>query len=280
MIDPVLNSSMGGSMKAIQMAVSQGFLHHISGVVPANKVLLLIHKFDERFDLQMTTGKRDHARRQGKATFKLFLWPLHESTSFAWWLLRTDGEHPLLAMETWIDARSDQRIQWPWLYELVRLTVPPKLRARYKRKNGKVAIRPETWTWRIRPKEVERIKAYVRHIVHMRDGRLQQLLRSLMRAPGFRGVRDDVFQLLRYIEKRCEKHDRDDVVVPAKIYPMRSKVGSPVPLSTVLKRVRAGRESWFPASAKETAPKPDPSLLIQVDTVQVHLTKEQPDAAA
>ncbi len=246
MYDPRINNTQAGTMRAIQMAVAQGHHYFICGEVPVDRAPLLVQRFDERYQLQMTQGQRDHARRAGKATFRLMLWPIYDRTSFYWILLRTDGTHPLLAIEQWLDARGEKRIQWPWRYVLVRTPVPKPLRDKYRRANGHVAINAVTWTWRFQPMEVERIKALVRHIVHTRDGRMQQLIRGLAISPGFRGVRDDVYKLYRYVEKRCAQHHRDEVIVPKSIFPIRAKVGRLVPFSVVMRRARAGKESWFP----------------------------------
>lgn len=273
MFDPKLNNTQAGTMRAIQLIVSQGYYWFVCGFVPLLKVQLLVQKMDERYQLQMTQGQRDHARRKKIATFRLILWPVPDQTSFYWILLRTEGEHPLLAMETWLDARGPDRIQWPWLYELVRTPVPKALRAKYKRKDGRHAINPVTWTWRIRPMEVERLKALIRHIVHTRDDRLRQVVRGLAISPGLRGVRDDVYGLFRYIEKRCATHHRTDVTVPMKIFPIRSKVGRLIPLSVVLHRARKGKESWFP-DVKIEACRPEVAVLSQPDTAKAETTKE------
>jgi len=98
----------------------------------------------------------------------------------------------------WRDARSDPVVR-PFLYELRQVPVPPEHRQNFRRKDGRPAVNAVTWTWRIRRDDLDRLRACVRHWVQQRDERLRRLIRGLALAPPFRGVRDDIFSLHRYI---------------------------------------------------------------------------------
>lgn len=160
--DPQVPLSMRGAMQQIVRAVASTSPIYFSVTVGVEKVAALIAKLDERFQFRMTDGQRDYARRHGRCTFRMVLFPLPKTTDIAIWVFRTEGSHPMVASERWRDARV-MPIQWPWLYELRRLPVPPALRARYVRKNGHCAIHATTWTWRIRREEMDRMRQDIRH---------------------------------------------------------------------------------------------------------------------
>jgi hypothetical protein len=245
--DPEVPLSMRGAMQQIVRAVSTTSPYYFSVTVAAEKVVALIAKLDERFQFRMTDGQRDYARKHQRCTFRLILFPLPLSTDLAIWVFRSGGDHPMLATERWLDARVTP-IQWPWLYELRRLPVPPELRSRYMRKGGHCAINAATWTWRIRREEMDRMRQNIRHWTQRHDERLPKLIQGLSHAPGFRGIRDDVYTLHRYIQAQAKARG----VPPPKLPPRRWIGGartSTAPLSRLLQRVRRGSTTWFPEAS-------------------------------
>lgn len=244
MFDPAVFTSATDTLRAIQMAVAHGAFWYVCGDVPADRALALAARFHERYQLGITVGQRDHARREGRATFRLFMWPQQSGLGFHWWLLRTDGRHPLLSMERWLDARST-RIAWPWWYELVQLPVDPVHRQKYKRRGGGFRIGSVTWTWRISREMLERLKASIRHWAQCTDGRLSQLIRTLQLCPGLRGVRQDVYLLYRYITSQCKKRNKPAPAIPATIRWVSGWKSHCVPLSALVQRAASGQRFWF-----------------------------------
>lgn len=245
--DPAVISTVTQTMQALQRHVSRGSFYYVTGEVEASKALALAARFDERYSLTQTTGQRDHTRRKGQATFRFFVWPIAGQKKLRWWLLRTDAHHPLLSLEKWRDARKN-RIEWLWLYELVRTPVDPKLRDKYKRPGGKKAINSQTWTWRIKRDEVDRLKASIRHWSQYQDNRLPVLIRSLFKSPGFRGIRSDVSGLYFYIKKQHEKRKRTPPYIPPTIRWVTGKKAVTLPLSTLVRRSQQCRSEWFPGN--------------------------------
>lgn len=244
--DPLIHTTVTATMAALQRHVSRGSHWYVAGTVPAERALALAARFDERYHLGMTVAQRDHARRRGRAVFRLVMWPLADQTSLEWWLLRSDGDHPLLSMERWRDARRD-RIRWPWMYELLRMPVDGALRAKYLRSDGRKAINPVTWTWRICRDEMDAMRASIRHWSQVHDDRLPALIRSLHAAPGFRGIRQDVWRLYRYVERQHAKRQRAAPPIPDSIRWITARRSATVPLSTLVRRRQQGRATWFPA---------------------------------
>jgi len=244
--DPLIPSTVTATMRAILEAVSRGSVLYTTGTVSATKALALAAKFDERYDLGMNSVRRDHARRAGRSVFRLVMFPLQGTTDLAWWLLRSEGDHPLAALEKWKDARRES-IRWPWRYELVRLPVPV---AHRRKMQGikKRQVQPVGWTWRIRIEEVRATEQTVRHVAQHRDDRLAQIVSGLRSAPGFRGIRQDVAALYRYIREQCRRRNREPPPMPTTIRWVGAfRKHQTWPLSVLVRRVQRGRASWFPA---------------------------------
>lgn len=244
MFNPVVYTSATATLRAIQMAVAHGAFWYVAGTVPADRALALAARFHERYGLALTVGQRDHARRRGNATFRLLMWPQQGGLGFHWWLLRTEGNHPLLGMERWLDARST-RIGWPWWFELAQLPVEREHRQKYKREDGGFRIAAVTWTWRISRDELERLKASIRHWAQHSDNRLPQLIRTLKLCPGLRGIRQDVFGLYRYITSQCHKRRKPVPPIPKTIRWVSGRKAGGVPLSALVRRAARGERYWF-----------------------------------
>lgn len=265
--DPEVPLCMRGAMQQIVRAVSTTSPHYFSVTVAAEKVAALIAKLDERFQFRMTDGQRDYARKHGRCAFRMVLFPLPLTTDLAIWVFRTEGGHPMLATERWRDARITP-IQWPWLYELRRIPVPPTLRSRYVRKNGHCAINATTWTWRIRREEMDRMRMNIRHWTQGHDDRLPKLIQGLSQAPGFRGIRDDVYTIHQYVRAQAKARGTSLPSLPARRW-MRGVRTATVPLSALLRRFARGATAWFPKSSIRGD---------TVDPMSPQTTQEIPDA--
>lgn len=244
MIDPRVPLTAQGTQNALKSFVSRGSYFYVAGEISIDKAPALAARFHERYRLDRTVSMRDHARRAGKCVFTLIMFPSASSRTIHWWLLRTEGHHPLLSMERWRDARSD-RIEWPWLFELVQLPVDKPLREKYKTPDGRFRIKPQTWTWRMTSTAKERYKTSIRHWVQQPDSRINQLIVSLARCPGHRGVRKDVFDLYAYISRQCTMRKVGVPDIPLTIRWTRGGVGRCLPLSSLVEQVRCGGSPWL-----------------------------------
>jgi hypothetical protein len=272
MFDPEVPVSMSDVMTRIQKSVSSGMHFYTSGVVPASKIERLVFSFDERFSLQATDGQRDHARKLGRCTFRLHLFPIPQRSDFAFWLLRNSGNHPLLGSERWADCHSDPLL-WTFWYELRQIPVPAPLREKYVRPGGHVAINETTWTWRINREQMDLLRWSIRRWVEQRDERLPRLIRSLSFALGRRGVRHDVHELYKYISAQRRKRGLPSPDLPT-IYWSTGRRGHTVPLSYLISRYRRGCDTWFPESMLKRNQTPD---LVPLDLPH---TKEKTHVAS
>jgi len=282
MYDPEIYVAMGATMKAIQKAVSCGYVKYVTGQIEADRAQALVAKFDDHFLVGATDKQREYAAKRKRCSFRLALYPNPSRTDLRFWLLRTDGWHPLLSTQRWRDARTDP-ILWPFLYELRQVPVPPKHRGRFHRKDGRIAIRPVTWSWRIQRDEMDRLRACIRHWVQHRDERIRRLIRGLGLAPGFRAVRDDVYVLQQYIARQCQKRN---VPVPAfrgrrGLFLGKGRSFTTHPLSKLVARIRRGTSTWFPSISKSADTAGEQALLEKPDAQAVlsphDLRKEEAD---
>lgn len=269
MFDPEIPIRMSAVMQQIQRFVSVGFVYYFAATVPVEKVAQLVYKLDERFNFGATPGQRDAARKRGQCSFRLVVYPRPRTTELDLWVLCSEGAHPLRGTEMWRDARKDP-ILWPFLYELRQMPVPPALRAKYKRPNGRVAINPVTWSWRFRRDELDRIRWNIRHWTQHRDDRISQLVFGLSLAPGFRATREDVFGLHRYIRDQYKKRKKAPPTIPGVPWVVPRRAAT-MPLSAIVRRVQRGAPTWFPESKVHRK---------KVDTVDLYTLLETPRAAA
>ncbi|WP_156470768.1 hypothetical protein [Gluconobacter japonicus] len=174
-------------MQALQSAVARGYIWHVSGVVAAEKFLALEEKFAERYDTGLSRWQRCRQRRQGAAGVRFFAYPEQGTTRFLWWLLFTEGENAAFQQEHGRRMASDRkgRLCWGTEFELMQLPTP----------NGKVS-----WSWRMTKERVqawqEDIQAAIR--TTRDDDAIKAVMARLVRLPGFKGVRQQVFELHRF----------------------------------------------------------------------------------
>jgi len=174
-------------MQSIQNAVARGYVWHVSGVVSAEKLLPLEEKFSERYDTGLSRWQRCRQRQQGSAGARFFAYPEQGTARFLWWLLFTEGESAAIQQEHGRRSASDKkgRLRWGTEFELVQL---PTLK-------GKVS-----WSWRMTRERVQEwqdeIQAAIRTTRH--DDAFKAVMARLLRLPGFKGVRQQVFELHRF----------------------------------------------------------------------------------
>lgn len=268
MFDPQICVHVAGAMTELQRLACNGYTGFRHGTVPVDQAQLLADRFDRRYHLSQSEDQRSHARRKGKASHRLVMFPGADRREIHWWLLRTPGSCDD-DQRKW-QLMPKHRLEWIWWYELVRLPVPPAHRKKYQqtlrdgtqgnhRPDAKspekavprsaASMRPRinavTWTWRIKVDQVQKLKQDIRFYVFKRDHRLAQLLLSLRRTPGFRGVRGDVFELYRYLQRQCRKQGVPCPELPATIPWVRNQHYARVPLSALVKRAASGAQSWF-----------------------------------
>lgn len=220
-------------MQALQSAVARGYVWHVSGSVPAEKFLALEEKFAKRYDTGLSRWQRCRQRRQGAAGVRFFAYPEQGTTRFLWWLLFTEGENAAFQQEHGRRKVSEKkgRLCWGTEFELVQLPTP----------NGKVS-----WSWRMTR---ERVQAWQEEIqVAIRttrdDDAIKAVMARLVRLPGFKGVRQQVFELHRFAKDDWGRIRRKakSWEPPARPGYVRFRSDETVPVAQVVQRLLMGKE--------------------------------------
>lgn len=158
--------------------VRTGHYHHAVGVVDADKAMAWARKAERYYAVLLDRNRRSRAKARGEGSAYLLFHEI-EARRLLWVLLVSDGDHPAHRLERLRHAlEAEQRLEL-FGYELVRLT-----------KDG--SERP-VWTWRMSAESYEALRTRVIDTVRRGDAHtMRQLIVSLYRSAGFRGVRSQV----------------------------------------------------------------------------------------
>ena len=128
----------------------------------------------------VSIGKKKKARTLGKNA---------AAPGFLWILLASSGEGLIHEREDLEDmANTSAMLTWADEYQLV---LAPR------------EEKPLGWTWRMTKDRVAIWRARIKRTVRRKNcdtQELRQILWNLRRCPGFRGIREDVSHLARYID--------------------------------------------------------------------------------
>lgn len=219
-------------MQALQSAVARGYVWHVSGVVAAEKFLTLEEKFAERYDTGLSRWQRCRRRSQGAAGVRFFAYPEQGTTRFLWWLLFTEGENAAFQQEHGRRKASDRkgRLFWGAEFELVQLPT----------QNGKVS-----WSWRMTRERVQEWQDEIQAAIRTtRDGdAIKAVMARLVRLPGFKGVRQQVFELHRFAKDDWGRIRRKakSWEPPARPGYVRFRSDETIPAAQVVQRLLVGQ---------------------------------------
>lgn len=219
-------------MQAIQNAVARGYVWHVSGVVAAEKFLALEEKFAERYDIGLSRWQRCRQRKQGAAGVRFFAYPEQGTTRFLWWLLFTEGESAAFQQEHGRRKASDRkgRLLWGTEFELVQLPT----------QNGKVS-----WSWRMTRERVQEWQDEIQAAIRTTrdDDAIKAVMARLVRLPGFKGVRQQVFDLHRFAKDDWGRIRRKakSWEPPARPGYVRFRSDETVPAARVVQRLLVGQ---------------------------------------
>lgn len=185
-------------MQRLQDLVRVGYKHWTTGTIAVEKVSHLKVKFDEKYGTEADRVRRQRRRRHGVGNAYVVIWCPRGSPQARWWLLVTEGHAALVTEETndavdragRITIASGIEHEIPD-YELVRV-------------DGR-------WTWRLTQDAVTRWRTRVRETVtepgrEKRNQKWRQLCWSLRRMPGFRGVRQGAWDIIRRARGEWKRH--------------------------------------------------------------------------
>jgi hypothetical protein len=242
MFDPTIQKSKTITMQHMQQAVARGYRQGIWGRVVAVRAAALADKFDRRYALAADKHLRFRRKAAGEANALLFMYPLLDSTELLWWVLRTGPDD----QERWCNvADRSGRLCWGSEYELIRETVPREVRRKYAAVDRKIG--ELTWTWRMTPETFTTWKHRIRKaaaVLRHDESEWRQMVWSLDRVPGFRGVRTQVCILHRYARLahlRQTRRPYDWEGAPRWVQPRR---GNSYPLSEIVSGIGMRGSCW------------------------------------
>eukprot|EP00456_Euglypha_rotunda_P028196 TRINITY_DN22394_c0_g1_i2.p1 TRINITY_DN22394_c0_g1~~TRINITY_DN22394_c0_g1_i2.p1 ORF type:complete len:279 (-),score=24.67 TRINITY_DN22394_c0_g1_i2:632-1468(-) len=247
--DPLVKVSFALTMRAMVYAAAQGYAEYIDGVVDVSRALPLMTKLNDRFGIDRTANQRYRIKEAGGARFALFLYPRSDSTALDWFLFKTPGQHPNLALERWRSIKNP-RLEWRG-YELVELPYTKAERANWITRNPGLGTSSMTWCmsddtmrgWR------KRIRSSLNHAKKSPTGNDQlfrQALQSLAGVPGHRVCRRQVFELRQYINDQRRRLKLAPHEWSAPIPYLGARRCTEYPLSMLVTRSVRGEATWFP----------------------------------
>ena len=196
------------AMQRIADHARYGFVHHTQGQVPRRKWPRLQAKFCHRYQATDDRSVRRRYRRHGIAPSLLVAQhdPYYETVW--WWLLVTDKGLNLAHSEETMYHIQDRQHRVTYgppntpLYEMLQVS-------------GK-------WSWRMARSHVAEWEARIHEVVTLRSlkaakQRTLQAHYSLAKVPGFRGIRQDAFQLQRLLRKKWRRHWSNIHPLPAQV---------------------------------------------------------------
>lgn len=227
MYDPLILSKRI-FMQRIQDYVRHGYRHWTLGKVSPEKATRLVRKFVDYYRVDRDRNARHRARLRGEGSAYLLLYAAPGEDRITFILLVSAGAHPAHKLEKLKEAFDERSRVTLTGYELVRLTKPgnsqPVLTWRMTRQNYA--------SWR------DRIRKTVRS---GSDAAVRQMINTLVRSPGFAGIRQQVKklgQLLRAEWKRRRRKPSRPPAIPRIYYLQRLRTEG-MHLSAYLRRYKA-----------------------------------------
>jgi hypothetical protein len=184
-------------MQRVSDAVKAGAAYFIQGSTRLDKVPFLVQKFAARYPTNLTSRTDLAARKRGE-TVQRWIGYLDDSGMVNWCLFVWPGKDFDQKSDQWRDPKT-QRIRHSG-YELVRITKP--------------GAKAPVLSWRYQKDRFELLHDEIVLVIRSRqDARLEQIIYSLHRSPGFAGVRQQVKKLWDIVRKEW-KRTRSKEVMP------------------------------------------------------------------
>lgn len=184
-------------LQKISFLVSRGYRYWLSGSLdpePAYKGRTMLTKFDELYAINATMQQRYRRRIKGLSNSKLLMWMNEKEKKIEWILLATEGIHD--AVSQLKDSHNKKsRIEITG-YELKRLPVSAHV---------------PVWTWTMTRQEYEKWHDNIQNSIRKNDSSaMRQILYSLRRICGFKGLRKQVFRLQHFAIAEWKRSRRGD----------------------------------------------------------------------
>jgi hypothetical protein len=183
-------------MQRVSDAVKAGAAYYIQGSTKLEKVPFLVEKFAARYKTNLISRTDRNVRKRGE-TVQRWIGYLDDSGAVHWCLFVWPGKDFDPKSDQWHDPKT-QRIRHSG-YELVRITKP--------------GAKAPVLTWRYQKDQFERLHDEIVRVIRLRqDARLEQIIYTLHRSPGFAGVRQQVKKLWDIVRKEWKRTRSKDVM--------------------------------------------------------------------
>lgn len=172
-----------GAMNDISKHVARGYVFYVSGSVKPDRLNHFYQKLSDKFYFNLSKHQRARRKKSGKFNAHFVAFPRYTAPVFDWWILLTEDVSKLGFNErVYCAEKKNQRLRFLDRFELIQLP-----------RSG----REPSWTWRISPHYFDELKQSIVEAVRKknRNSEFLFLIKTIHRLPGFRGVRNQVFQL-------------------------------------------------------------------------------------
>lgn len=179
-------------MRQIINSVSRGSYHYTTGRVEKSKYHAFAVKMCKFYDVDRNATQRARAKSKGLANTTLIAWSSKKDSYVHFVLLATDGDGSVHDCEKLCDANNKHERIVITGYELLKLPQADKAPGLTWR------MTKDTFqNWQFKIKDATQSKH--------RDA-IAQIIYSLTRAVGFRGVRSQLFDLKRELKYALQRH--------------------------------------------------------------------------
>ena len=197
--DPFVFTYKTPFMQRIADLVRSGHTQYVLGTIPTEKAGLFAGKMDSLLHISRNKLQACRARKLGEASARLLFLQQANEKHLTWILLRNPGDKADQSGQDWRDALEDKITITG--YELVRRTRPDS--------------KKPAWTWRYTQNQYDLVcESIISSIRGKRDLELQQLIHSLVRSPGFAGVRDHVTKMCALISAEWKRRRAKSEAMP------------------------------------------------------------------
>lgn len=208
-------------MRQLIKLVSKGYFYYVEGNIQINKIAPFFMKMHEKYGVFNTNQQRYRKKLKGICSTKLLSWVNESKDTLFWVLVCTEGEGDVKKSEDLKDFRNKKTRFKMTGYEMVQLS--------------RVGL-PPSWTWRMYETDKYSLQARIRDVIIRKNNRqMNKLIQSLVKAPGFRGVRSDVYELKKFAVSEWKRIRKDNTECPFssifKGYLGKYKAGERYPVS-------------------------------------------------
>lgn len=172
-------------MRALQIAVSRsGYTRYTRGKIKPKKAKILIYKFEDRYGISLTKQQRWYRKKKGEAQACLYLLQEKNDTDIQFFLLVSDGDGPVVDLETLYDFTSKEH----------RLVLDGFEFLRVAKKGG------QRWTWRMTSDRYMNLRKKVeKYVKQKREKDIEQCVFELRVTPPFPECNRQVREILKRI---------------------------------------------------------------------------------